>query len=399
MEVQTHLVAPARGAGEGDVKLRSVCDACTSAKLRCNGKTPCERCIKKGIQCHYQPFKHRGGGGSDKAKTKAAASNGDEFGDSFMDEYERKTWSVFFTLYRSFSKGCSLFWFKQQLFRMLKFLETRAGSDAPAANALLRLKSWMIALGLDVTNPPACGRSIPKFQFQKTTIVNFQSTLDDLNTDAQKRNLPMLSISENGEVVVNDAFTAAFEPSQEVLQRAVDDAGGGFLPWGGDLLARILSKENDLVLYIQSVSDAMDAIGRPTGVPLIQVIPTMNVVRARKRGGQDVLCILRGIQRLSFQPDDISFSTLIVFELPEGSSSEVPSRARPFSETTMAAAEDAEFNKLVETEPSDILPLPMDALSGPGDEEWLDSLLDWANETSDGNGFMSMLPVSDESWH
>ncbi|CAN0183931.1 unnamed protein product [Scytosiphon promiscuus] len=49
-----------RPGDEEEPVLRTTCDACTSAKVKCNGEKPCMRCGNKNIQCEYT-FKKRCG--------------------------------------------------------------------------------------------------------------------------------------------------------------------------------------------------------------------------------------------------------------------------------------------------------------------------------------------------
>lgn len=384
---------------EPEAKLRSVCDACTSAKLRCNGKVPCERCLKKGIECHYQPYKNRGGGGGSSAgaaKAKPQAKQPDAL-DTFMDEHERRSWSVFFTLYRSFGKGCSMFWFKQQTFKLLRFLESKAVKDVAAVNSLTRLKSWMTALGLDLNAPPPpCAKTLPRMAFPPTSPI-FQTTVDDLKADAERRHLPVLSVDQKGVVEANDSFEAAFGFSSEAFQEVLNESGGGFLPWGGDLLARVFVREADLVLYLQSVSNSLDAIGKPTAVPSVMVVPSMSLVRARKRSGQEVLCMVRAVQQLFITPNnEFAHSAMIVFDLPEEPAMTSSGKHRTFDEANMSSGLDEQMNLASNkrSEPDDILPLPQDALGASTDDEWLDGLLTWAADEQPLE-VMGYLPVAD----
>ncbi|KAL5434929.1 hypothetical protein PMIN05_007515 [Paraphaeosphaeria minitans] len=46
--------------GEGRVKLRSSCDACSVAKVKCDSQGPCERCRDNAINCFYSPSRRHG---------------------------------------------------------------------------------------------------------------------------------------------------------------------------------------------------------------------------------------------------------------------------------------------------------------------------------------------------
>lgn len=409
---------------DGNVKFRSVCEGCTTAKVRCNGKTPCERCLKKGVECVYLPFKNRGGHNhAHKSRAPANANRketvtnssltSDVMGDIILDEHERRTWSVFFTLYKSFGKGCSQFWFKAQLFRMLKFLETRAAEDATAANASARLTSWMTALGIDVKSPPLCVKNPPSFLKNHDFTSKrpaFQSTLDDLRSDAAKRNLPWLNIGRDGHVEVNDTFTELFGVTQFELEQSLKDSNGGILPWGGDIMARIVGREADLILYLQGVSSNLDAVGKPSTIPCTIMIPSMNilhVLRAIPNGAdverREVLCVVRAVQTLHVDEHTHEYSSTIVFEAPD-ENAHVPTKARAFEEATTEAPSEYELTKrkmfeLDEIQAvDDLIPLPDDILDENDDNLWLDNLLTWAAD-DEHNKALGSLPISDEMYN
>ncbi|KAL5373466.1 hypothetical protein DPSP01_012708 [Paraphaeosphaeria sporulosa] len=46
--------------GEGRVKLRSSCDACSAAKVKCDSQVPCERCRDNAVHCFYSPSRRHG---------------------------------------------------------------------------------------------------------------------------------------------------------------------------------------------------------------------------------------------------------------------------------------------------------------------------------------------------
>jgi len=434
----TATLIPTMTSEDGEeVKLRSVCDACTSAKVRCNGKVPCERCLKRGIECHYLPFKSRGGDkassstGNAKTSSKAATARQSNaqaarhstahLSDSMLDANEKKIWSVFFTLYRSFGKGCAQFWFKQQLFKMLRFLEGRAGSDPSSSSALIRLKGWMGALGIDVQSPPDGGLTRPphlKYQNIKTPF--FQATVDELRNEVARRRLPMLYVSREGCVEVNEAFVNTFVPDVPLMQRALEESAGGFLPWAGDLLARIFCRESDLILYIQGVANNLDAIGKPPTVPYIQAVPSMNILHVYKKtangGVQDVLCVVRSVQMLHVDPLNMSIETTVVFDIPDESEvGKVPAKARVYSETVQSSGMDQSddgfaavleentspgLSKMLKEQPLEeqeqqLPPLPDSMLEDDG--EWLDNLLNWASSDAQLQGdHLAALPIADD---
>ena len=112
---------------EAEFKFRSVCDECVTAKVKCNGKNPCERCAKRGIHCHYRPIKSRKSVKKDLLSSDANPNDYSEvdlMAQAYAEnkggqlhqlaDYERKTWAVFFSLFKQFRHGCSAFWFRRQ---------------------------------------------------------------------------------------------------------------------------------------------------------------------------------------------------------------------------------------------------------------------------------------------
>jgi len=63
---------------------------------------------------------------------------------------------------------------------------------------------------------------------------------------------------------VNHLFTEQFSHTKESLEQAMAwSGGGGFLPWGGDLLARLLWSEADVLVYLQVLAVKFQALGPP----------------------------------------------------------------------------------------------------------------------------------------
>lgn len=143
--------------------LKKSCDSCTLSKVKCTGEYPCSRCTSKGIQCFYSPRKKRGApkkikrtrpDGPLHSSTEYVHTNPviitkpsfDATGSlGSLGDWERRSWSVFFTLYKHYGTSCSLHWFNRQLNKMKSYLQ-RQGNKA----ALRRLTAWMEALNIDI---------------------------------------------------------------------------------------------------------------------------------------------------------------------------------------------------------------------------------------------------------
>ena len=62
-----------------------------------------------------------------------------------------------------------------------------------------------------------------------------------------------LDVSSQGNTIVevNQRFTDKFGHTAESILDVMSWSGGGFLPWGGDFLALILEREEDLLVFLQ----------------------------------------------------------------------------------------------------------------------------------------------------
>ena len=63
VSTQTHAQAPARpmSASRAPFRLRSTCDACSAAKVKCDKKQPaCDRCRTNSFMCSYSPSRRHG---------------------------------------------------------------------------------------------------------------------------------------------------------------------------------------------------------------------------------------------------------------------------------------------------------------------------------------------------
>lgn len=57
----SHSQLPSSPAPDGKLKkLRSACDACHAAKVRCSGEPTCIRCLRDNVSCHYSYRAHQG---------------------------------------------------------------------------------------------------------------------------------------------------------------------------------------------------------------------------------------------------------------------------------------------------------------------------------------------------
>jgi len=316
--------------------LKSSCDACTRSKVRCTGEDPCTRCVRKGLQCFYSPKKKRGPA---KRKERAALVgnqpvlvstlvDGNTKGMASLGSHERRSWSVFFTLYKHYAISCSLFWFNRQLYKMQQFLRKQGKTDA-----LKRLSSWMAALNIDedelAVKVEACTAKIKEWgiegqakkdaEAEKAIVMSqdtarhlnagnpfhlrvngsipdvtaFSSTpeaepLGDFGEDVEdaflKFSVDYLNPGAEPKVIVNDAFVELMGYGGEEIEKELVKSGGGFLPWGGDVLSRILINESDLLSFVQILAIKFNTLGRPDFYPIVREIPSCHMFQINWRG-------------------------------------------------------------------------------------------------------------------
>jgi hypothetical protein len=134
------------------VLLRTSCDACTASKVKCSGGEQCTRCQSKGVACFYSPRKKRGPPKKRAREKKlqpevlAMDAKGDPASAlNALGVHEKRSWSVFFSLYKHFNTSCSRVWFNRQLNKMRTYLERQNNTAA-----LKRLTAWMEALNIDL---------------------------------------------------------------------------------------------------------------------------------------------------------------------------------------------------------------------------------------------------------
>jgi len=371
---------------EPGLKFRSVCDYCTKSKVKCSGTQPCDKCTKKGIECHFRPMKHRGNVPAKKKSSivafhKTLEEVADDVDDhdhsSGLEDYERRTWSVFFALYKNFKFGCASLWFRHQLVKMLKLLEDRSESQS-ARSALTRIKDWAEAIGIEVPaerEKDIRNAHVYRVASDKSTessTIMFHRTVDDVLRHAKNRNLAVLRIDDVGAIEVNEQFSEIFAVTKEELEGILHESEGGFLPWGGDVVARIVSSEKDLSLYLQIVAINLDQIGNPTAFPTTRVIPSAHILSMIVKGSpQGKPCLMRALQVETVEYDDVRLWTTLVFEFESTNNQNLPVEVPSFEPivkdvTSVDVFDDAKSGKKRGRFEVD-------------DDTWLEGLLKWAS--------------------
>ena len=324
------------------------------------------------------------------------------FGSNDNVSFVPKKTLIFFLNLKKTNHSFCLVW------AMLRFLESRAEKGVTAP--LDRLRSWLSALR--IAEPDTASMTIQEpfhhFTFNKNYHLEgnrYVATLDELREDAMKKKLPTMTIT-NGSIEVNSEFVSSFNCDGTELDQILKESNGGFLPWGGDALARIIASERDLSLYIQVVSINMEQLGRPSSYPIDRVIPSVHVLNLISKGAV-VRAIVRAVQVEHIQEKSFSYTTTLAFELPDETTtntviSKIPqpiSRVRTFTEAKLelsgyrldsspnkqvaldSAAADDDHNNNAEL--AENLEKIEESIMGANDDEWLSDLLAWASDETD----------------
>mmetsp|Transcript_21749 Transcript_21749/g.42779 ORF Transcript_21749/g.42779 Transcript_21749/m.42779 type:complete len:616 (-) Transcript_21749:111-1958(-) len=263
-----------------EVLLKGSCDACTSSKVKCSGGNPCNRCKAKGIVCSYRPKRKRGPQKGAKTSNKRSLR---ENGFSFISTYERRVWSVFFTMFKNQNRTRSdavwaWCWFASQLEKLKSHLISTGNQEA-----MDRLNAWLEALDVDIKSivggmktkcqfaPNMCGTCsamamcVPEKarQSPETVISALHVGKQFAITQNDKPRLLMECLSNGVFVQVNQAFENEFGITGKRFEEILAWSAGGFLPWGGDILAKLLVKESDLHVFLQILAIKASSLGPP----------------------------------------------------------------------------------------------------------------------------------------
>ncbi|GBG30785.1 Hypothetical Protein FCC1311_070052 [Hondaea fermentalgiana] len=224
-----------------------------------------------------------------------------------ISPYERRLWTVFFTIFRhqenSFvdneKRGIAWCWFARQL-QLLRWhckrthnkqLSKMIESFLEAMN--VKMKSVLEAVKDECPVKPSCCAECsttimmhphkePSFPVNEQAA---QGTTELLKAEQEslaavppsKRFLDMLDAHKNNtkasleflqydypaeyDIRSNEAFARMFNLSDKALRDLITWSGSGFLPWGGDIIAKIIVTEEDLVTFLQIMSLKFQSMG------------------------------------------------------------------------------------------------------------------------------------------
>jgi hypothetical protein len=401
------------------VKLRTACDACTRHKVRCDGQAPCARCVKSKSECFFRPVKRPASTqlrrAHDSGTMKAAKKElgppelrdddvsgqllavAKRQGSSCLDEHERRTWTVFFSMYKKFGRGCSSFWFKVQLSKMERFLALKENSAA-----LERLRGWMDALGIASEDVSQVCTMPPHISATDTSPQpTVHRSADELRAEAVHKHIPMVEVDSTGGCRVSDAFESTFGVTQADMNNLLQASGGGFLPFFGDVMARLLSRESDLLTYVQVVALSFDALGKPEFFPMARSFPTSHVFRVSPSASVTEQWVVVKCVHWQHVSEDKKFtaSFLATFDM---TAPEVPQRAPG---QASFALRDKQLSLEEEDELiSENMPYIASKDLLGDDETWLENILTWVDDEVEPGALalpdldmLDVLPLEDSA--
>jgi len=365
----TSSVAESEGGKNTSGKVKSTCEQCSSAKVKCSGVVPCERCTKRGLKCEYAMEKKRGRRTTTKKKESMCSDNScwgqvilnpiskcEDFGGKFgLDSVERRIFQVFFAMYKHHAtpQSCCREWFTWQLNKMSCFLAAHGKPEGAA-----RLDDWMRLKGIMVLSkdpeeykkipmshieegtgrilPPVLAQKGPKFTVSDEIPMkrgigqvtgNVYSTggmhRPNMRNDpvdrciAQIQNscfLYIRSTHECFEVEVNQAFTELFGYTTDSFKDILEQLFGGLLPWGSDLVAALMHRDNDLLFFIRTTALKFNQVGRPQSFPATRQVVSSHIFELMNRARDIIECMVSSVHREFLTVDRTEVEIFMGFE-------------------------------------------------------------------------------------
>eukprot|EP00924_Labyrinthula_sp_SR-Ha-C_P016872 maker-scaffold_6-snap-gene-17.25-mRNA-1 protein AED:0.19 eAED:0.19 QI:81/1/1/1/0.25/0.2/5/265/382 len=276
--------------------MKKSCDSCTASKVKCVGGCPCNRCTKKTIPCIFSPRKKRAQVKGRKSTKSGNVEN--EFQD-YLEPWEKRCWTVFFTLFKNYSDNSASFYFGVQLRKLRNRLE--AGNKN--SKLLQRLQSWLSSINLDMkeVDRSMFDHKASLDKIQRNLLGKCKGTVEDNNkfsaqeaiypTDGVpyvKMSIPFLKClepdPESLTISCNEAFTDVFGLTASDFHQQFKKSYGGYLPWGADILSRILHRSDDLLAFVQIIAIKYNNFERPKR-PFVRSTPSTHVFKVNLADG------------------------------------------------------------------------------------------------------------------
>ncbi|GBG27924.1 Xylanolytic transcriptional activator xlnR-like [Hondaea fermentalgiana] len=353
-------------------RLKSTCEKCSQAKIKCSGSIPCERCQRKGLECEYRMEKKRGRRTALKIKKELCSDAScwgqivlnpinkiENFGVRFgLESVERRIFQVFFAMYKHHAtpQSCCKGWFSFQLNKMSTFMLRNGNQEGSE-----KLDTWMSKKGIrlmrrdpaDYRKIPAnvidevSGRILPPIHPMKgptMTVAEHEhpskrkrvakagsktystrgyyvsdgpATPVDREIERMRSTSCFLNLRathERFEVEVNDEFVALFGYTTRSIILVLERLFGGLLPWGCDVLALLLSSDRDLLFFMRTLALKMNHLGRPPQFPATRQACSHHVFDFDTKNGDVVECMLTCVHREYLSMDRTEVDIYMGFE-------------------------------------------------------------------------------------
>jgi len=399
---------------------RKACDGCTKAKSKCNGLSPCSLCSNRGTECIYS-FKRRRGLKRSAEVGKQVDQHSKQIN---LSPYERRLWSCFFTIFKNQNgdekKGLAWCWFARQLATLRKLCDR--SNNTPLCNSLdsfmesMNINEKQVEASLDSCCPfssAACAhcaaiaingdplvicpmsqnsvlherKSTPNIPFTDLILGHLDSNVypaltlvQDENTTAPASRVPTIKI--------NEIFGSLFGLDEAGLKDLLKITAYGFLPWSGDILARMLVSELDLISFIQISSLKFAGLGLHDAAAVVRDIPSVHSFKfwaKDTQGNWEQSQFMMHFNLRFIKSSTEMLSEVSVMWMPIGAPYEIDSCHKFPISLSRTQAEETPTKELKTGEKSDWeMPFQDDDLFIPNetdnvdDVEWVDYLLDWS---------------------
>ncbi len=120
------------------------------------------------------------------------------------------------------------------------------------------------------------------------------------------------------EITVNPKFEQVFGQSKYDLEALLKWSGNGFLPWGSDVIAKLIVSEQDLALYVKVLCLKFQALECP-GPNYMKEVPSTHVfsfwVKDGANGWKEQQCLLNCVHRVMKSGHHVSHRMVFNFSL------------------------------------------------------------------------------------
>ena len=370
--------------------------------------------------------------------------------------HERRCWNVFFSIFKHQNKKdnpIAWCWFALQLDQLRRQFDLNGNQQA-----LSRLEAWMKTLNSKVAYettkmckfPPylcagcsALALSNRSQNLPPNSMVLPKNISEVFFCDPSHSNLPFIEFEMDSDgariVSLNKPFLENFKHTMESLSQALSwSRGGAFLPWGGDLLARLVWSEADLLIFLQVLAVKFQGLGPPKhdhddpeSVNIRQLLSvfTFDVrvaseVQNNFSDEQIIPCLMKAVLKETVRGADLKVFVSLEFEMlgqpqkgpdtPESSKDALEASLNRFPSQQQYKSQQSGLNEIeqvplptVETDAAllegfdwptfealecmvsreasssssrdDEVTFSYALKSQPSDEDWLQSILDWTD--------------------